>query len=68
MSQAWDSTNLIGQQFTVKIAIPNSTTSVTIKTQGSDLIDSAADLTLTGPSLVSATVIPDGTNWWIIGG
>lgn len=68
MADAWDSSNLIGQQFIVKIAIPNSATKVTIATQGTDQIDNAVDLDLTGPSLVSATLVPDGTDWWIIGG
>lgn len=68
MSEAWDGINLVGQQFTVKISRPNGTTNVKIKTQGTDLIDLAADVTLTGPSDVFITLIPDGTDWWSIGG
>jgi len=68
MSQAYDTINNVGQQFSIKISRPNSTTSVTVKTQGSDLIDLAADVTLTGPSDVFITLVPDGTDWWSIGG
>lgn len=68
MVDAWDSSNLIGQPFSVKIAIPNGVTKVVVATQGSDLIDGNVSISLTGPTNVSAQFVPDGTDWWILGG
>lgn len=68
MADAWDSSNLIGQPFSVKIAIPNGVTKVDVVTQGSDLIDGNVSISLTGPTNVSAQFVPDGTDWWILGG
>jgi len=68
MSEVFDVTNGIGQSFTIKIAIPNGGTKVIVATTGSALIDSSATLDLTGPNLVFATFVPDGTDWWVYGG
>lgn len=68
MADAWNSSDLIGQPFSVKIAIPNGVTKVDVVTQGSDLIDGNVSIALTGPNNVSSQFVPDGTDWWILGG
>ncbi len=68
MVDVYDVANGVGQSFTIKIAIPNGGTKIVVATTGSPLVDGSATIDLTGPNLVSATFVPDGTDWWVIGG
>jgi len=65
-STVFDAGDDLGQIFTAKLI--NGANDLTLLPEGTSLIDGSVSFVMTGGSLTFVTVIPDGTNWHIIGG
>ena len=69
-AETWDAANSKGQVFTVKISAGSGAYKIVLTPQGASTIDGAATFELASGSTpeLFASVVSDGTDWWIVGG